>query len=171
MIHRVVYRCKYKLAPLLGLDRYWGFRFVLDRLVEDQYTRIEHEDAFKFMDPHMEELRQRLTKSNTPFSQPLVILGGPHTNVTAHLIAMLAHEHRWHMHMLAGTHFALSTDEFVIERLNAPSLLADFGNMTIPMPKERKIPVGQSPRQDPYDLCNCDSGKRYRKCCGRGRTW
>lgn len=52
MICRVVYRCKYKPAPLLGLDRYWGFQFVIDKLMEDQYARIKHEDTFKYKIPY-----------------------------------------------------------------------------------------------------------------------
>lgn len=46
--------------------------------------------------------------------------------------------------------------------------LALLANLDYEQPKERSIP-GQSPRQDPYGPCNCESGKRYRKCCGRGR--
>lgn len=171
MIKAILFRGKRKPAPAVGYDPYSGFQLVLDNIVKDARRRIEHEEKFPFNDPVFDSIRPLFEVRRGDLSQSVVVLGGPHTSLTEHLITALAREHRWHLQVLAGTKFVLSDQDFVLQRLKAPTPLADFGNLMMHEPRERKIPHGQSPRQDPYDLCACDSGKRYRKCCGRGRTW
>lgn len=147
MIRRIIYRCKRKSPPALGTCRYDGFSYIYDRLMRVTNTRYVNIPPVVPRDSVAQ----------------VVVLGGSLSAMTLRRLAEAASARKMHMALLSS----IPDLDFTLE----VSRLADFGNMTIPMPKERKIPVGQSPRQDPYDLCNCDSGKRYRKCCGRGRTW
>lgn len=84
-----------------------------------------------------------------------------------HLDAMRVHKVISDRHTLAvlspiGRHNVTTGALYSLDQV-LPTFIKD-------VPSDRPI-RGQSPRQDPYDLCNCDSGKRYRKCCGRGRNW
>lgn len=84
-----------------------------------------------------------------------------------HFDAMRVHKVINERHLLAilspiGRHNVTTGALYSLDQV-LPTFIKD-------VPSKRQI-HGQSPRQDPYDLCACDSGKRYRKCCGRGRTW
>lgn len=85
----------------------------------------------------------------------------------AHLDTMRVHKMINDKHLLAvlspiGRHNVTTGALYSLNQM-LPTFISD-------VPSKRPL-HGQSPRQDPYDLCACDSGKRYRKCCGRGRKW